>query len=45
MISYNEGIQIVTISTFFIIMGTSNHILWHAINKHEKKKFIIMKTF
>jgi hypothetical protein len=26
-------------------METSSHILWHAINEHEEKKIIIVKTF
>jgi hypothetical protein len=26
-------------------MKNSSHIFWHSINKHEKKKFIIMKKF
>jgi len=29
---------------FFIVMETSSHILWHAINKHEKQ-IIIMNFF
>jgi len=39
----NKGYKFVMISTFFIVMRTSNHILWHAINKHEEKKILIMK--
>jgi hypothetical protein len=26
-------------------MKTSSHILWHAINKYENQKYIIMKMF
>jgi hypothetical protein len=31
----NKEYKYVMISIFFIVMKTSSHILWHAINKHE----------
>lgn len=33
------------LSQFFIPTNTLGHTLWHAINKHEKKKSIIVKKF
>jgi hypothetical protein len=36
---HKKGIQIYNDShLFYIIMRTSRHILWYAINKHEKKE-------
>jgi hypothetical protein len=46
---HQQGIQICTdFHIFIIIMETSSHILWQAINKHEKKiqlwKYLKKKT-
>jgi hypothetical protein len=35
----NKEYKFVTISSFFIVMETSSHIIWHAINKHDKKNY------
>jgi hypothetical protein len=32
----NKECKFVTIPTFFIVMKTSSHIFWDAINKHVK---------
>jgi hypothetical protein len=34
--SFLKGIQICDDFQFFIVIETSSHILWHAINKHGK---------
>jgi hypothetical protein len=36
--SQGEHEQIKCSKPFFIVMETSSHIFWYAINKHEKKK-------